>query len=81
MEEYFAEIPVGNSSVLCVGGITRNEAERAIDNGIDVDGFGYYLFVADRTAPERPIEVLAKFVSLAAAENLARQFLRMPRTA
>jgi hypothetical protein len=78
MEEYFAEISLGNSSVLCIGSITNAEAERATDDGLSVDGKGYYLFRADESEPNKPIEVLAKFVSAGAAESLARQLLRMP---
>ncbi len=79
MEEYFAEMPLGNSSVLCVGSITSGEAAKAAEDGHEVDGKGYYLFMADRAEPGRPIEVLAKFVSIGAAEELARKILRMPQ--
>lgn len=72
MEEYFGSVPISNSALLCVGGITRAEAAAAQEGGADVDGFGYYLFVADQSAPKRPIEILAKFASNAAAERLAR---------
>ena len=74
MEVHFAAKPLTNSSVLCVGGITRTEAEAAKDEGLDIDGFGYYLFIASQNDPRRPIEILAKFASEAAAEKLARMF-------
>lgn len=74
MEEYFATIPLGNSSVLCVGGITRAETKHANEDGLAVDGLGYYLFVASEAEPKRPVEVLAKLASNSAAEKLARLF-------
>jgi hypothetical protein len=60
--------------MLCVGGITRAEACMANDAGIEVDGLGYYLFLADQSEPQKPIEVLAKFADPSAAEKLARLF-------
>lgn len=78
MEEYFASTPLNNSTVLCVGGITRSEAERAAEDGIQIDGYGYYLFLASHAEPQRPVEILAKFASEAAAEKLARLFLAQP---
>ncbi len=74
MDEYFAATPITNATVLCVGGITRAEADAARDDGVDVDGRGYYLFLADEAAPERPIEILAKVVSDGAAARLAQLF-------
>lgn len=74
MDEYFAATPITNATVLCVGGITRAEAEAARGDGISVDGSGYYLFVADEGSPDRPIEILAKLVSDEAASKLARMF-------
>jgi hypothetical protein len=74
MDEYFAATPVTNATVLCVGGITRAEAEAARDDGVEIDGLGYYLFLASEEAPERPIEILAKVVSDSAAARLARLF-------
>jgi hypothetical protein len=76
MDEYFGSFPVSNSTMLCVGGITGAEARRAQDDGLHVDGFGYYLFLASDAEPTRPIEILAKFPTLSAAEKLARLFLR-----
>lgn len=72
MDEYFASIPVSNSTVACVGGITRNEMAAAQDDGLLVDGTGYYLFLANQDAPKQPIEILAKFISEAQAERFAR---------
>jgi hypothetical protein len=74
MDEYFAATPVTNATVLCVGGITRVEAEAARDDGIEIDGRGYYLFLANEGTPEQPIEVLAKLLSDDAAARLARLF-------
>lgn len=74
MDEYFAATPATNATVLCVGGITRAEAEAARDDGIQVDGRGYYLFLANEGDPERPIEILAKLVSDDAAAHLAQLF-------
>jgi hypothetical protein len=74
MDEYFAATPVTNATVLCVGGITRAEAEIAKDDGVEVDGRGYYLFLANEGEPEKPIEILARVVSDAAAARLAQLF-------
>jgi hypothetical protein len=72
MDEYFAAMPVTNATVLCVGGVTRSEAERAREEGLDVDGSGFYLFLAQEGARERPIQILAKFFSELEAMNFAR---------
>lgn len=74
MDEYFAATPVTNATVLCVGGITRSEAEAARSDGVEIDGRGYYVFLADEAAPDKPIEILATVVSQAAAARLARLF-------
>ena len=74
MDEYFAATPITNATVLCVGGITRAEAEVARDDGAEIDGRGYYLFLANEGTPEQPIEILAKIVSDNAAARLARLF-------
>lgn len=72
MSEYFAAAPLGNSRCLCVGGITRAEAEAAREDGYDVDGTGYYLFLADEGARDLPIQVLAKLFTPLEAERLSR---------
>ena len=40
MDDYSAAIPIGNATVLCVGGITQKEAEEARDGEIEADGMG-----------------------------------------
>lgn len=72
MSEYFAAAPLGNSSVLCVGGITRAEAEAARGDGVGADGTGYFLFVADESSPRQPIRVLGRLFSPLEAEHLCR---------
>jgi hypothetical protein len=72
MDEYFSAIPVSNSTVLCVGGITRQETEQARESGIEIDGHGYYLFLARVSEPRRPIHLLAKFFSAVEAGLIAR---------
>lgn len=74
MDDYFAAMPASNSTVLCVGGITRAEAESAKHDGFDIDGRGYYLFLAKQDAPDEPIQILAKFLSSLEAERAARIF-------
>jgi hypothetical protein len=74
MSCYFASMPASNSTVLCIGGITRSEAESARHDGLDVDGRGYYLFLAREDAPTEPIQILAKFFSSLEAERAARVF-------
>jgi hypothetical protein len=54
-------MPVGNATMLCVGGVTRTEAEQARDAGIEIDGHGYYLFLASASEPRQPIQLLAVF--------------------
>lgn len=72
MDEYFAAMPITNATCLCVGGITHDEAEAARSDGLDVDGKGYYLFLAREDAPNDPIQLLAKFLSASEAESFAR---------
>jgi len=69
MDEYFATMPVTNATVLCVGSVTRAETERAKDDGLEIDGTGYY---ANATAPREPIQLLAKFFSEFEAGRFAR---------
>jgi hypothetical protein len=72
MDEYFAGTNLTNSTVLCVGGITRREAESARSDGLDVDGNGYYIFLADESTPQEPVQLLGKVFSPFHAEKLAR---------
>jgi hypothetical protein len=71
MDEYFATVAITNATVLCVGGITRAETEAAHDDGLEIDGAGYYLFLADESRPDEPIEILGKFFSVTEAARLA----------
>jgi hypothetical protein len=70
VEEYYYEVPVNNSKVLCVGPITKQEAEVARADGSFCDGFGYYIFLADAVNKRADIEVLGKFVSETAVAQL-----------
>lgn len=70
MEEYYFEAPVSNTKVLCVGPITKSEAEIASEDSPFCDGLGYYLFLAHADDPKKDIEVLAKLVSEEAAARL-----------
>jgi|GEM_PF-1600728 len=76
MDTVFASLPLNNTTILCVGGITRAEAEAVRADGSPIDGNGYYLFLAEESAPEQPIQVLAKFLSAIEAEQLSRLFAR-----
>jgi hypothetical protein len=78
MDEYFAATPITNATVLCVGGVTRSEAERAREEGIDIDGTGYYLFLANASAPKQPIQLLGKFFSEFEAGRFARLLAANP---
>jgi hypothetical protein len=71
VDEYFAATPVTNATVLCVGSITRSETEAARESGLEIDGKGYYLFLADESRPEQPVELLAKFFSESEAARLS----------
>lgn len=69
MQEYYFGVPVSNAKTLCVGPITREEA-----NSVDVsfcDGLGYYLYVADAGDDPASVEVLAKLASEDAAFRLS----------
>ena len=76
MDTVFASLPLNNATILCVGGITRAEALSAQADGASIDGNGYYLFLAEESAPAQPIQVLAKFLSAIEAEQLSRLFAR-----
>ena len=41
---------------------------------MEIDGFGYYLFLSSEAAPTGAIEVIAKVPDVAAAEKLVRLF-------
>ena len=69
--EHFAYLPLNNTTALCVGSITDAEAARAREDGIVTSGLGYFLFLAKSDGtPSTPIEVLAQFASIEAAEKL-----------
>lgn len=72
MDDSVGAMPLSGSVVLCIGGITHAEAQRARHSGQEIDGTGYYLFSASRDDPKKPIEILAKFWSASAAERIAR---------
>lgn len=74
MSEKFAAIPLSNARILCIGSITRVEAREASSSGLNVDEFGYYLFLASADRPSEPIEILAKFLSSEHAERAADFF-------
>lgn len=71
MQDLFASVSVKNSKVLCVGGITRNEAKEAAAQGIEADPGSFYLFLASESEPTSPVEILAKFFSIEQAERAA----------
>ncbi len=70
MEEYYFGAPLSNSKTLCIGPITREEA-----NASDVqmcDGLGFYLYVVAEGNRANGVEVLAKLVSEEAARRLSK---------
>jgi hypothetical protein len=69
--ETLATVAVSNSKRLCIGGVTRREANEAKAAGLDVDPAGIYLFLASDSDPKSPIEVLAKFFTVDQAERAA----------
>ncbi len=71
MEEYYSEVSISNTKMLCVGPITNSEASLISDDAEFCNGLGYYLYVADASQPAKGIEVLAKFISPEAARNLS----------
>ncbi len=81
MEEYYFELPLSNARTLCLGTLTKREADSA-----DVsfcDGIGTYLYLANADAPTEDVDVIAKVVSMEAAERLRAALLGrfMPRPA
>ena len=75
MDECFGSVRISNSISLCVGGITNADVGQAKEQGMEVDGFGYYLFLSSEAEPKEPIEIIAKVDDAGAAEKLARFFL------
>ena len=69
MEEYYFGVPLTNSKTLCIGPITREEAN-ANDPQV-CDGLGFYLYVVAEGSHTDGIEVLAKLVSEEAASRLS----------
>lgn len=73
MQEYYFDLPLTNSRVLCIGSITKREAEAA---GADFcDGFGTYLFLANADDLQEEVEIIAKIVSQEAADRLRSALL------
>ena len=75
MGERFGSVRISNSTSLCVGGITNAEAGQAREQGMEIDGFGYYLFLFSEADPKEPIEIIAKVSDAGAAEKVAHLFL------
>ena len=75
MDEHFGCVRVSNSTSLCVGGITNAEASHAREGGMEIDGFGYYLFLSSDADADGEIEIIAKVSDVEAAEKLARLFM------
>lgn len=73
MEDYFFEVPLSNARTLCLGPLTRREADSS--NADFCDGFSTYLFLANADAPGDDIDVIAKVVSVEAAERLRAALL------
>ena len=76
MEDYYFEVQISNSKTLCLGPITKKEGELNRDQTPFCDGFGHYLFVADTSAPDTDIEVLARFLSDEAAEAMCNLLVK-----
>jgi hypothetical protein len=73
MEDYFFELPLSNARTLCLGTLTRREADTA--DADFCDGLGTYLYLANADAPTDEVEVIAKVVSTEAAERLRAALL------
>lgn len=76
MEDYFFELPLSNARTLCLGPVTRREADSTDTNFCD--GFGTYLFLANADAPGEDVEVIAKVVSVEAAQHLRAALMGSP---
>jgi hypothetical protein len=74
MHDLFSSLPLSNSTMLCIGAISRLETKMAQEEGISVDGRAYYLFLAKADRPKNPIKLLAQFFSPAEAEEAIRLF-------
>ena len=73
MEDYFFEVPLSNARTLCLGPLTKREADST--DAAFCDGFGTYLFLANADAPGEDVDVIAKIVSVEAAEKLRAALL------
>ena len=72
MGAHFASMPLTNATHVCVGTITDKEAAALRADGIETDGTGYYLFLADENDPETPIEILGCLYDSSKADQLLR---------
>jgi hypothetical protein len=70
MDEFFFSVPLDSKKSLCIGSITRREAENLADSMLG-DGTGLYLFVAAAAAEHEDIKILAKLGSSELASALA----------
>ena len=77
MDGHFAATKLTNTTLLCVGGITRKEAEAARSDGLDISGQGYYLFLANEEAPDEPVRLLGQIFSADHADRLSRMLSRL----
>lgn len=75
MDECFGCVRISNSTSLCIGGITNAEARKATEQGMEIDGFGYYLFLSSEAEPKEDIEIIAKIPDVGVAEKMVRLFL------
>ena len=74
MKEFYLEVAISNSKVLCIGPITHAEAHMCADENHFCDGYGHYLFVANAGDAKSDIQVLAKLASEDSAEMLSNIF-------
>jgi hypothetical protein len=70
MDEFFFALPIDSRKTLCIGPITRKEAANLPDSWLG-DGTGLYLFLADTSARDEEINILARVGSCEAACALA----------
>lgn len=54
VDEVFGVTTLSNSSVLCVGSITRKESKSARKNGFEAHGTDYFLFLASQSKSQKP---------------------------
>jgi hypothetical protein len=79
MDDFYCRIPLSEDLDLCLGPLTRREADSA--SASFCDGTGTYLFLRHGEPPNREIDVIARIVSVDAAARLRDALIAGTRAA